>query len=372
MREDNVRKIWSEAELDAALDDLNNDDVDEDNGLAFARASLLAAAGVVEAPPAEPRRTGAWRWLAVAAAVVTLVGGLGVAAALWTPDAPEPSRPAAALSDLDRPLAPGEFRYAQASGWTYEYVSGFAAKLQRRVELWIPADPTEVWHRRTTLTRAAGGPDRDQTAGPLPGPVDEYGPGGVFPDHPDFSGQNKPTWNTPFVNWLRPDAAFVASLVPDRGKLAKQLRFDTIDVKDPGRGRAHTTTETLDMVRSALEIGLLRPDVRFALRDALAGIPGIVVFPGRTTPDGGPATVYVAKDTGRRLFLDPATARLLAADRGPSPAITGDINMPQTTIPLPPSSVNMPKTTPMQVPLAPQRLDAPDTEYSYAITRTSG
>ncbi|MEU4247791.1 hypothetical protein AB0F15_10305 [Amycolatopsis sp. NPDC026612] len=364
MREDNVRKIWSEAELDAALADLNSDE-EADDGLAFARATLMAAAGGEEAPPVEPRRSGTWRWLAVAAAVVTLVGGLGVAAARWTPDAPEPSRPAAALVDLDRPLAPGEFRYSQTLDWTYEPTSGSTSRLQRRVELWIPADPTGVWHRRTTLTAGQHFVD-----GSDPEPVDEYGPGGVFPGHPDFSGQDKPTWNTPFANWLSPDAAFVASLVPDRAKLAKRLRYDTIGVKDSERGRVHTATEALDMVRSALEIGLLRPDVRFALRDALAEVPGIGVVPGSTTPDGRAATVYLDLKLNLRLFLDPVTARLLAADTAPSQGITRSNEVPRSTTPVAPSLQSAPNTLTTLRPLSPQqRLDA---EYSYAITRTSG
>ncbi|WIX86205.1 CU044_5270 family protein [Amycolatopsis sp. DG1A-15b] len=367
MREDNVRKIWSEAELDAALADLNSDAGSGDD-LAFARASLLAAAGVEEAPPAGPRRSGAWRWLAVAAAVVTLVGGLGVAAALWTPEPPEMSRPAAALPDLDRPLAPGEFHYTEMRAWVTQTSNGIAAKVQRRIELWIPADPTGLWHRRTTLT----GHWVDGRTEPLPGPVDEYGPSGVFPGHPDFSGQNKPFWNTPFVNWLSPDAAFVASLVHDRQKLRKRLQFDTIDIADPGKSRAHTATESLGMVRSALGVGLLPPDVRSALAEALAEVPGIAVVPHRTTPDNRPATVYLAKDTGLRLFLDPATARLLAADTSPAMTTTTRNEVPKSTTPAPPRSEAVPNTTTTEFPLTPNRPEAPDTSYSYAITRTSG
>ncbi len=371
MREDNVRKIWSEAELDAALADLNSD-VDEDDGLAFARVSLLAAAGVEEAPPAGPRKSGAWRWLAVAAAVVTLVGGLGVAAALWTPDPePEISQPAAPLPDLDRPLAPGEFHYTETRDWTTKVGPGYAGKVQRRVELWIPADPTGVWHRRTTLTGDGHWVD-GRTGEPLPGPVDEYGPGGVFPGDPDYAGTDKPGWATPLANWLSPDAAFVASLVPDRETLRKRLRFDTVEITDPGGGRAHRPGQSLAMARSALAIGLLRPDVRFALLDALAAVPDIVVAPHTTTPDGRPATVYFAPDIGQRLYIDPATARLMATDSSPTPITTSRTEPPKTTTPVTPSSVVVPNSTPTGIPLNPDRHDVPDVQYSYAITQTSG
>jgi hypothetical protein len=352
LREDNVRKIWSETELDAALADLNSD-VGSGDGLAFARASLLAAAGGVQAPPAGPRRSGAWRWLAVAAAVVTLVGGLGVATALWTPAPPEPSRPASVLTDLDHPLAPGEFHYTEMRDWVTQTGNGSATKVQRRIELWIPADPTGVWHRRTTLTsRWADG----KTSEPLPGPVDEYGPRGVF------AAQH-------YLNWLTPDAAFVASLVPDRHKLADRLAYDTLDVDDSGKGRPHSATEALSMVQSVLELGLLRPEVRFALRDALASYPGIFVAPHQTLPNQQQATGYIAaKETGMRLFLDPATAQLLAADGAPTPAT---IRAKETAM-SPPSSAHLPNTTTTRAPLAPNRPDPPDTQYSYAITRTSG
>ncbi|QKV77697.1 CU044_5270 family protein [Amycolatopsis sp. Hca4] len=351
MREDNVRKIWSEAELDAALEDLNSD-VTEDDDLAFARASLLAAAGVEQAPPAEPRRAGAWRWLAVAAAVVTLVGGLGVAAALWTPDPPETSRPAG-LTDVDRPLAPGEFHYTEMRDWSTYVVPGLATKVQRRIELWIPADPTGVWHRRTTVTGDAHG-----SGELLPKPVDEYGPAGVFPG--------------PRLSWLTPDAAFIASLVPDRQKLAQRLSTDTLETDGPQKGRAHSATEMLGMVRSVLETGLPPRDVRSALLDALANVPGIYVAPHQATPDQQPATVYAAKDTGRRLFVDPATARLVAADSVPTLAMVRNKAIPLTTSLPPPSSVAAPNTTTTKFPVSPQRPDAPDTLYSYAITRTSG
>ncbi|MFB9690631.1 hypothetical protein [Amycolatopsis plumensis] len=370
MREDNVRKIWSEAELNAALADLNSD-VGEDDGLAFARTSLLAAAGGEEAPPAEPRRTGAWRWLAVAAAVVTLVGGLGVATAVWTPDpAPEMSRPAAS-TDPDRPLAPGEFHYTEIRDWTTQAGPGFADKVQRRIELWIPADPTGVWHRRTTLTAAGHWAD-GRTGEPLPGPVDEYGLGGVFPGHPDFAGMYKPGWVTPLVNWLSPDAAFVASLVPDRDQLGRRLRFDTVETSDPGGGLAHRPGQSLAMARSALGTGLLRPDVRFALLDALAGIPDIVVTPHSATPDGRTATVYFAPDIGQRLYVDPATARLLAADSSPTPVATSRIQLPKSSTPVTPSSVVVPNTTTTQLRPTPDRHNVPDVQYSYAITQTSG
>ncbi|WP_410615624.1 hypothetical protein [Amycolatopsis sp. lyj-109] len=372
MREDNnVRKVWSEAELDEALTDLNND-VGEDDGLAFARASLLAAAGVEEAPPAEPRRAGAWRWLAVAAAVVTLVGGLGVAAALWTPDPPETSRPAA-LVDLDRPLVPGEFRYAQKLGWSPEIMFGRPAWVQQKVELWIPADPAGVWHRRTMWTGVVQGlgPEASKDVQVNLTPKDEFGPGGSFPGDPP-TGVVDPRWNTPLQKWLQPDAAFVAALVPDRGRLAKRLALDTITRTD--NGRQHTPTESLTMVRSVLELGLAPKNVRFALSDAFGDVHGGFVTSGHA-PDGRAAMVLIAKDSDQRLYLDPSTAQLLAWDAAqPTPAIIRSDQVPLTTTSIPPPSAPNSRTTTTERPKppTPEMLGEPAATYSFAITRTSG
>lgn len=369
MREDNVRKIWSDAELDAALSDLH-DDVDEEDGLAFARASLMAAAGTPEAPP-QPRRRGTWRWIAVAAAVVTLVGGLGIVVSL-RPPAPEPARPGASLAYLDRPLAPGEFHYAQKLTWVPETVLGKQVNVQRKVELWIPADPKGTWHRRTMWTGAIDGLPPGERAEVDRAPKDEYGPAGVFPGEPRMTGTTQPGWNTPLKNWLSPDADLVASLVPDRAKLTKRLLFDTIDVTDDGR--AHSATEALTMVRMVLELGLAPRPVREALRDALSGIDMAFAVPGQT-PDGRPATVVGVKDTGQHLYLDPATAQLLAWDFPPgTPATTPTRPDVPLTVPVaPPTPVGPPTaTTKNEVPFAPQLPPAPATLYSFAITGTSG
>ncbi|VVJ22780.1 Uncharacterised protein [Amycolatopsis camponoti] len=383
MREDNVRKIWSDAELDAALSDLH-DDVDEDDGLALSRASLMAAAETYETPPATPRR-GTWRWIAVAAAVVALVGGLAVVTSLRTP-APEPAQPAATLADLDRPLEPGEFHYAQKLQWLPESLEGRPAEMQQSVELWIPADPTGIWHRRTKWTGAVYGlsSDEQRKVRVNLSPFDEYGRGGSFPGSPNAGGTMNPTWNTPFQNWLTPDAAFIASLTPDRRKLVKRLGLDTISFHDSGK--AHTATESLAMVRSVLETGLVRKDIRFGLRDAFAEITGAFVTPGHTS-DGRTATVLIAKDSGQRVFLEPATAQLLAWDAGPmftpvtprsEVAVSTSKNRPPssgtTGGPTSSSDIGAPQatTTVISAPLPPQLLQVQETLYSFAITRTAG
>ncbi|MCR6481524.1 hypothetical protein M8542_01705 [Amycolatopsis sp. OK19-0408] len=349
MREDNVRKIWSDAELDAALADLH-DDVDPGDDLAFARASLMAAAGEPEAPP--QRRRGSWRWIAVAAAVVTLVGGLAVVTQLRSP-APEPAQPAATLQDIDRPLAAGEFHYAQQTSWVPQLVFGFPGRLQQVVELWIPADPAGVWHRRTRWTGGVTGVDQNA----LPklridrNPVDEYGPAGIFPQRPP-------------MNWLAPDASFVASLTPDRAQLAKDLMRD-----------ARVPAEALRMARPVFALGLLRKEVRLALRDTISALPGTFTMASQTS-DGRPATVVASKETGERLYFDPSTAQLMAATNGAVEVTTSRHEAPVSMSQAPPSTAEIPAAGgPVSTqfpPPTPQSWNEPDSVYSYAITRTDG
>jgi hypothetical protein len=352
LREDNVRKIWSDAELDSALSDLHSD-VGEDDGLAFVRASLLAATGTAEEAAPATRRRGTWRWIAVAAAVVTLVGGLGIVVSL-RPPAPEPAQPAATLQDIDRPLAAGEFHYARKTGWVPRVVYGLPAKLQQSVELWIPADPTGVWHRRTRWTGGVSGLD-DTTRQKIRidlTPLDEYGSGGVFPGQPP-------------VNWVTPDAAFVASLTADRAQLAKDLMRD---LRTPAGSPA---AQGLMMARSVFALGLLRKDVRVALRDVISALPGVFAKPSQTS-DGRPATVVVSKETGERLYFDPSTAQLLAATD------SSVATAPRTTSQAPPRSDATPSTTVTMnseipvVPPLPDNWGEPGVVYSYAITKTSG
>jgi hypothetical protein len=368
LREDNVRKIWSDAELDAALSDLHADTGDDD-GLAFARASLMAATGTSEAPP-QPRRTGTWRWIAVAAAVVTLVGGLAIVTSLRTPPS-EPTQPAATSPDVDRPLAPGEFHYAQKLTWLPETLLGQPVDIQQRTELWIPADPTGVWHRRTGWTGAVSGldPEKENSVRLNLTPFDEYGPGGRFGGGQNLGGQTNPRWNTPLQNWLTPDAAFIASLTPDRRGLVKRLGFDTVSTSDSGK--AHTPAESLTMARLVLETGLLGKELRFALRDALSQLTGLFAAPGQTS-DGRPATVVTAKGSGERLLFDPTTAQLLAWDNPGTPTTTRTHERPKSTSLAPPESVGTSSTTTTR-PAAPEfKWGEPDAVYLFAITRTPG
>jgi hypothetical protein len=372
LTEDNVRQIWSDAELDAALGELHSDVGDED-GLAFARATLLAAAGAEPEEAPKPRRSGSWRWIAVAAAVVTLVGGFAVAAEVLNPGGPAPVHPAATPPDLDRPLAPGEYHYSRQEYW-YPVGSSFhVAFVQQQVELWVPADPAGMWHRRRGMTgRVVGRLDDDDRAKipPMSGAdVDEYGPGGVFPG----------PGGGPFL-WQTPDARFLESLTPDETALRDHLV-----------GTSRYPSEQLRQAASALTPGFPAKDVRVALCKALANLGGIQAYPDPVrAPDGRQSLAFLAPSTQDTLYVDPTTFVAIAITPyppplhqvpvgGSTPPTAGDPT--ETLKPAAPQSTSVsmttlqsfPKTTTSQGPPPPsgQQSLRPPTMYYFAITRGS-
>ena len=371
MTDDNIRQIWSDAELDAALDELHHD-VGDDDGLAFARASLLAAAGAEPEEAPKPQRSGSWRWIAVAAAVVTLVGGFAVTAEVLTPGAPDPVHPAATAPDLDRPLAPGEYHYSRQEYW-YPVGNSFeVAYIQQKVELWVPADPAGMWRRRTGMTGRVVGrltdEDRAKIAPMSGADVDEYGPGGVFPN---VSGGTLP--------WPAPDARSLEALTPDETALSNHL-FGTS--RYPG--------EQLRQAASALTPGLPAKNVRVALCKTLANLGGIQAFPDTVrAPDGRQSLAFLATSTQDTLYVDPTTFVAIAItpyppprqvpEGGSTPTMAGDPTetvkppAPLSTSTSMTTSQSFPKTTTLQSPPPPsgQRPLQPPTMYYFAITRGS-
>lgn len=370
MTEDNILQIWSDAELDAALADLHNDVGDGD--LTFARTSLLAAAGAEPGEWSRPRRSGSWRWIAVAAAVVALVGGFAVAAEVLNPGGPAPVHPAATPPGLDRPLAPGEYRYSRQEYWNPVGNSFHVTFVQQQIELWVPADPAGTWHRRTSTTGKVVGhltdDDRAKIAPKSGADVDEYGPGGVFPS---LDESLRP--------WPTPDARFLETLTTDETSLSNQLV-----------GTSRYPGVQLRLAASALAPGLPAKDVRVALCKALANLGGIQAFPDPVqAPDGRQSLAFLATSTQETLYVDPTTFVAIAITPYPAPlhqvpaggstptmagdpTETGKPAAPRSTSTSMTTSQSFPKTTTLPTPqpsgqLSPQ----PPTMYYFAITRGS-
>ncbi|MDT7802471.1 MAG: hypothetical protein QOI78_5904 [Actinomycetota bacterium] len=374
MTDDNIRQIWSDAELDAALTELHRD-VGDDDGLAFARSSLLTAAGAEPEEAPKLRRSGSWRWIAVAAAVVTLAGGVAVTADLLSPGAPAPVHPAATPPGLDRPLAPGEYHYSRREYWQPFYGShDDLAYVQQQVELWVPADPAGRWHRRVTVTGRVVGYvadiDRNKIAPPDSTADDEYGPGGAFPR---FQAGPHPT------PWPEPEAKFLRALTPDEAALRKLLI-----------GTARFPGEQLMQVASALTPGLPAKDVRAALCTALSKLDGITALPDTVpAPDGRQALAFLATGSRDTLYVDPATFLAIGMTSYPPPLLqypeggsTPTSMAVATTQTLPPrtpasTTTTTPLNAPMSTsrPLSPspgrQRPTQPPTLYYFSITRSS-
>lgn len=155
MHGDNIRKVWSEAELDEALAELHAEPRTRQDELARARAALLRAAGDVEdellpvtAPPVN-KRAGAWRWIAAAAAAALVSGGGIVATNVFTTDdGPDPAahstatRGEEALESLhgdDFPIRDGQYRLVTESTWTTHVTkAGLVYQTHEILERWLP------------------------------------------------------------------------------------------------------------------------------------------------------------------------------------------------------------------------------------------
>jgi hypothetical protein len=373
--DDNIRQIWSDAELDAALADLHGDP-GPDDGLAFARTSLLTAAGAPPEEAPEPRKSrGSWRWIAVAAAVATLTGGLvvatqvaGNAPAVVTPAAPGLDQ----LRGTDLPVRPGEFRHMTTSMWNVmTYADGSrGGYLGTLAELWIPADPGGTWHRRSKMTNDLPGlPVPQPHYEPVPVKTsDEAGPGGLFP----IVRAQYPNSSFPGT-WDAPTADFVARLPVDVQQLRDQL------VNTPGvmgaaahPGKPNSAGRSAQMVQQIMELGLAPGKLRVALWQALARVDGIVTKPGTVAPDGRAGIGFTAADTGDTLIADPETAQLIGRTMPPKSPEGSAPSSEAITTRNPPASggaqTSRPRSESMTTTAATQAPPAGPGQYALAVS----
>ncbi|MEW2503420.1 hypothetical protein AB0878_23405 [Amycolatopsis sp. NPDC047767] len=224
MNDDNVRHLWSDAELDEALDALHPHVRTDPAELDRARATLLraAAAETGHAPTAPPRkrRPGAWRWIAVAAAVAVVTGGVVVAREIV--ERPATVAPAATATADVQP-GPGQYTHVTNAYTDIEWVADRSAfAVQQKVEFWIPADRSDLWMRRWTREGdpvVITGQKYDQSSLPGPDSVTQIATGGDFKEQFPHPGG----WNADVApGWYRPTPEFVANLPTDRSVLLTQ------------------------------------------------------------------------------------------------------------------------------------------------------
>lgn len=233
MNDDTVRHLWSDAELDEALAALHPHETATDRTeLDRARASMMRAAAAVSEStepvvPQRKKRSGAWRWIAVAAAVALVTGGVVVVRELAT--APTTLAPAGPAAPADRREAGAPFTHVVTKYSRTVLVSGSSVfRVPEQVDLWIPADPSGVWKRRWTRAEPPtllGGDPRDSAKLPGPSQAEESAPGGRFTRDARFPGDAAASTQ---LGWSQPTPDFVAGLPTDPNQLTNRLLKDRI------------------------------------------------------------------------------------------------------------------------------------------------
>ncbi|MGW4395287.1 hypothetical protein ACWEHA_08370 [Amycolatopsis nivea] len=241
MNDDTVRHLWSDAELDEALAALHPHETAADRAeLDRARASMMRAAAAVgesDEPvvPQRKKRSGAWRWIAVAAAVALVTGGVVVVRELAT--APTTLAPAGPGTPADRREAGAPFTHVLTKYSRTALVGGTSVfRVREQVDLWIPADPSGIWKRRWTRAGSPtllGGNPQDSAKLPGPSQAEQSAPGGRFAPDSHFPG-DAPAGTQ--QGWSQPAPDFVASLPTDSNQLANRLLKDRIPPPSPPSG----------------------------------------------------------------------------------------------------------------------------------------
>ncbi|MFI9811939.1 CU044_5270 family protein [Saccharothrix variisporea] len=343
MSDDNIHRIWTEAELDAALDALNADADSDERVLAQARAALMhiteqgetdvttdlgkpdaptgqaepATAGVGESRPVRSKR----RWVFGAAAVAVLVAaglvvqtvsfGRGPAPATAEAAATLDRAAAQAIGAADEPVGPGQYRYVATHAWWMASSAGdgrdFARLAENLLETWAPADEQGEWLLRRDVTgnqqwvvgteqeaKAAG----VETEGGWPEGEWRAKCGGFFAE-PGKECADEGSWQHPTAEWQ-------AGLPTDPDALFQRLRKDA---PDNSRGEAELLVYAADALRS----GLIRSDVRANIYKALAKVPGLQVTEKQANLGGrlGTALGIDDGDTRQDIIIDPETGQFI-------------------------------------------------------------
>lgn len=327
MSDENVREMWSDDELDAALAAFRSDVDTDDRVLRDTRSGLLAAAPAADeggqdvrpAAFASPRP----RWViaaAAAAAVIVVVAGVLVAVATrpgtgdGTGTGPtassRPQSPVDRIKATDEPLRPGQFRYFREHQWWSTYGEGSVWKSEYVYERWMPAQVRQRWmERRETTGRAvilAGDAEQSRAIGmgPSKASVEVYrAPCGDY-----FAGDRKPCEYQ--GSWEHPNQEFLAALPRDPDELLAQVRALVADA-------TKLTPDYLafkflsDVLR---ETGWAVPaDLRMALYRAIAKLPTVDIAENVPNLNGRKGTAFAVSDSYKKwvMIVDPATGRVI-------------------------------------------------------------
>ncbi len=343
--------VWTNDELDDALSALRADVVVDPATAPAARARLLTAAAATStldhqhdrplpvatvhgAEPARPRRSRRRRDLLAVAAVAGLIGAGLLAPTLWTRDnrpavsadaAQVLNRAASAIGAGATPAGPGQgqFSLVDTQAWWAVFAGHDVFLVENRISVWVPADPgdpSQPW----LLDRAPTGHTRwisgDRDAFNAAGGVgaDGYPTMHVSAPCGDFYGSDgcaRPG------GWSDPTPAFLAGLPRDPALLYDRLRADA-PVND--RGDAELLVYSADLLRT----GLVPADLRVALYQTLARLPGLEITDSAANLDGRLGIAFGMNGGGERqdIIIDPATGafigerQVLTRDQDGAPA----------------------------------------------------
>ena len=358
---DDITRLWSDDELDAALRGLHAAPPDAGIALAAARAKVLAAAAGDPLPETGTNGSGATadevipvavsaaapgvtshrrRWfrvaLAVGVAAVLVAVGLLLPSFVMKQNKPVNSAAAistlneaaaAALGAVDEPVAAGQYRYIETHAWNTVF-SGYNVFQDETIsEVWVPAipdDPAQDWmlDRRPTGNRVwiEGNEEQARDDGTFTDPV----AGGITLRATAPCGNFYEPGPCPRTgSWQDPTPSFLAELPRDPAQLYARLQADA---PDNGRGNA----ELLVYAADALRTGLVPADLRAALYRTLTRLDGVDLVDQAANLDGRVGTAIGIDDGHFRqdIIIDPATGTFI----GEREVLTGDYdNAPEGT-----------------------------------------
>lgn len=360
---DEITRLWSDDELDAALRGLHAAPPDAGIALAAARAKVMAAAAGGPLPDTGSSGSGAiadegvpvavsaaapgvishrrcrWFRVALAVGVAAVLVGVGLVVPSFVMKQNKPVNSAAAISTLneaavaalgavDEPVAAGQYRYIETHAWNTVF-SGYNVFQDETIsEVWVPAipdDPDQDWmlDRRPTGNRVwiEGNEEQARDDGTFTDPVT----GGITLRATAPCGNFYEPGPCPRTggSWQDPTPSFLAELPRDPAQLYARLQADA---PDNGRGNA----ELLVYAADALRTGLVPADLRAALYRTLTRLDGVDLVDQAANLDGRVGTA-IGIDDGRfrqDIIIDPVTGTFI----GEREVLTGDYdNAPEGT-----------------------------------------
>ncbi len=315
MTDDKLIDLWSDDDLDRALDALHTSEDPNRERLAETRARLMATAGVTT-PQTSTDRPSRRRWryaLAAAASVAVLVaGGFLVTSSTQGGSAQakaELDAAAAHITVADPVIPPGKYQHRTVRLWTETLFSGdgfeFRVLQEHFTETWMPADRAGEWVERSGYTgrhRWVTGSDEEARKHNVDvGPSSEL----ARADCGNFTGTSA---CDRAGSWADPTPQWIAALPKDPEALYRKLKKDA-----PRNGRGET--ELLVYARDALQTGLLPADVRARLYQALGHLDDLEISDRTANLDGRTGIAYGSDDGEFReeIIVDPRTGAYIGA-----------------------------------------------------------